>query len=559
MHSGVEGLAHAALAQPAPGLVGQAGAVGAAVVQDGNLAAWPPLGQEVAGDLALAVVAADQPEDVAAALLGQPRVAGGGRQHRYAGRLVNRGRHQRGMRAEMADHEADAGIDQRLRGRVGLFDAAGIVCSNHPNGLAEQPPVPVQLFDRDLDRGSVAGSGRSIRSGKRVGEADPDLRHGRFGGAKHGCDGEHETEMPTHGARLPSATDHRDPIRANIGKYNVTSGGIRLQAAMMPDVGTAAIGRRTSGTSGGRRRLMSPELAAGRPCSRGARRGVSAHHVIRLSRARLKHAAATRQLSSRRSCLSVPSRKRADYIRGWKSGEVGSIVIATAISYKPLQEVLRDRGISACELLEALPAAVYLTDAGGHLTFYNRAAADLWGWRPDLRSARWCGSWRLFWPDGTPLPHDQCPMAVAIQQNRQVRGAEALAERPDGTQVPFAPYPTPLRDADGKLIGAVNMLVDISESRGSAAARHRRSYARLWRKEAERRASNLLMAILPIAGMMPEEDKAVPRRPPYGRARALALQLMDESALSAGPTCSRQSDLALGPTASSADSRLSDA
>ena len=86
--------------------------------------------------------------------------------------------------------------------------------------------------------------------------------------------------------------------------------------------------------------------------------------------------------------------------------------------------MLRERGVLASEVLEALPAAVYLTDAAGHLTFYNRAAADLWGWRPDLGSTKWCGSWRLFWLDGTPLPHDQCPMAVAIQQNRQVRGVK---------------------------------------------------------------------------------------------------------------------------------------
>jgi len=132
-------------------------------------------------------------------------------------------------------------------------------------------------------------------------------------------------------------------------------------------------------------------------------------------------------------------------------------VIATAISHKPRQEVLRDCGILASDLLEALPAALYLTDATGHLTFYNRAAADLWGWCPDLGSARWCGSWRLFWPDGTPLAHDRCPMAVAIQQNRQVRGVAAQAERPDGARVPFAPFPTPLRDADGKLLGAVNL------------------------------------------------------------------------------------------------------
>jgi len=115
-------------------------------------------------------------------------------------------------------------------------------------------------------------------------------------------------------------------------------------------------------------------------------------------------------------------------------------VIANSFRRKPIEEILRDRGILACDLLEALPAAVYLTDADGHLTYYNRAAADLWGWRPELGSARWCGSWRLFWPDGTQLPHDQCPMAVAIKQNRQVRGVTAQAERPDGARVPFRPY-----------------------------------------------------------------------------------------------------------------------
>lgn len=192
-----------------------------------------------------------------------------------------------------------------------------------------------------------------------------------------------------------------------------------------------------------------------------------------------------------------------------------------------MQEVLRDRGMLACEVLEALPAAVYLTDAAGHLTFYNRAAADLWGWRPDLGSARWCGSWRLFWLDGTPLPHDQCPMAVAIQQNRQVRGVEALAERPDGARVRFAPYPTPLRDADGELIGAVNMLVDSGERRGGEVARILRPYARPWRKEAERRESNLLMAILPFAGMI-RENESMPRWPSKGHAQALALRLMNE-------------------------------
>ncbi len=115
------------------------------------------------------------------------------------------------------------------------------------------------------------------------------------------------------------------------------------------------------------------------------------------------------------------------------------------------------------ELLHALPAAIYITDAEGRITFYNEAAAAMWGCRPNLNSDQWCGSWRLFWPDGTPLPHDQCPMAIALRENRPINGMEAAAERPDGTRVPFMAFPSPLRDATGKVVGGVNMLVDITE------------------------------------------------------------------------------------------------
>src|SRR6187549_2436999 len=104
--------------------------------------------------------------------------------------------------------------------------------------------------------------------------------------------------------------------------------------------------------------------------------------------------------------------------------------------------------ITGTELLQALPVAVYTTDADGRITFFNEAAAELWGRRPEL-GEEWCGSWRLFWPDGTPMPHDECPMALTLKEQRPVRGSQAMAERPDGTRVSFVPYPTPLRAEDG--------------------------------------------------------------------------------------------------------------
>lgn len=122
--------------------------------------------------------------------------------------------------------------------------------------------------------------------------------------------------------------------------------------------------------------------------------------------------------------------------------------------------------------IEALGVAVYTTDAHGLITDYNEAAVEMWGRRPEIGKDEWCGSWRLYWPDGTPMAHSECPMAITLKENRAVRGAEAITERPDGTRVCFIPYPTPLRDDSGFLVGAVNVLVDITDRKRAEQALH---------------------------------------------------------------------------------------
>ena len=154
---------------------------------------------------------------------------------------------------------------------------------------------------------------------------------------------------------------------------------------------------------------------------------------------------------------------------------------------------LLHKAFGSRELLEALPAAVYTTDAEGRITFFNAAAVELWGHRPELGVSQWCGSWKLAWPDGRPMAHDECPMAVALRENRAVRGGEAVAVRPDGTEVPFIPYPTPLRDSAGALVGAVNMLVDITE-RKQAENRQKALLAEL-----DHRVKNTLATVQSLA------------------------------------------------------------
>jgi PAS domain S-box-containing protein len=129
-------------------------------------------------------------------------------------------------------------------------------------------------------------------------------------------------------------------------------------------------------------------------------------------------------------------------------------------------------------MIDALPAAIYTTDAEGWLTHFNPAAVKFAGRVPELGSDRWCVSWKIFLADGTPVPLENCPMAVTLKEGRIIAGVECIAERPDGTRIWFTPYPTPLLDASGKIVGGINMLVDITE-----------------RKHAER-ANSLLAAIV---------------------------------------------------------------
>lgn len=126
----------------------------------------------------------------------------------------------------------------------------------------------------------------------------------------------------------------------------------------------------------------------------------------------------------------------------------------------------------SADAIDALPAPIYTTDADGFLTHFNPAAIEFSGRVPERGSDRWCVPVKLYHTDGTFMPHDQCPMAIALREGRSLRGDEAIAERPDGSRVRFASYPAPLFDACGRVIGGINLLIDVTEKRQSEALLH---------------------------------------------------------------------------------------
>jgi PAS domain S-box-containing protein len=137
--------------------------------------------------------------------------------------------------------------------------------------------------------------------------------------------------------------------------------------------------------------------------------------------------------------------------------------------------------------INELPVPIYVTDAKGAVTYWNRACIEFAGREPQLGKDRWCVTWKIFTTAGDFLPHDQCPMAQAISEKRIIRDAVAIAERPDGSRRAFRPYPTPLFNTDGDLTGAINMLVDVTDEQAAAlheqAERCRRLASALYSRE----------------------------------------------------------------------------
>jgi PAS domain S-box-containing protein len=120
-------------------------------------------------------------------------------------------------------------------------------------------------------------------------------------------------------------------------------------------------------------------------------------------------------------------------------------------------------------LIEILPAAVYVCNSEAVIVAFNERAAELWGRTPKVGQTdeKFCGSHRLFYLDGTHLPHSETPMARVLRTGQPAFDEEVIIERPDGSRVTVLVNIAPLVSENAIQIGAVNCFQDVSAQKNS--------------------------------------------------------------------------------------------
>ncbi|HTN21248.1 MAG TPA: PAS domain S-box protein [Pelobium sp.] len=110
------------------------------------------------------------------------------------------------------------------------------------------------------------------------------------------------------------------------------------------------------------------------------------------------------------------------------------------------------------------PFAIYTCDKDGFITYYNPACAVIWGRSPELGKDRWCGSSDIFYPDGSPIALDNCPMAMTVKTGKPQENSLVTIKQPNGTFKNLKIFSRPIFNEQGVLNGAHNALIDVTEN-----------------------------------------------------------------------------------------------
>jgi len=208
---------------------------------------------------------------------------------------------------------------------------------------------------------------------------------------------------------------------------------------------------------------------------------VGNHYLIRAMPANRKTKDRNGQGKSKERGGQIAAARRPDrrrQVRAHRDGanakkkSIGRPIVGIGTAIMDLRErkeaeaELRQSELRYRTLFDLVPLAVYACDAKGIIQEYNRRAAELWGREPSRNGAgpRFCGSYKIYYPDGRFMPHEDCPMARALRgETLESKDLEIIVERPDGGRRSVIPAPEILKNDAGEIIGAINCLYDITE------------------------------------------------------------------------------------------------
>lgn len=139
----------------------------------------------------------------------------------------------------------------------------------------------------------------------------------------------------------------------------------------------------------------------------------------------------------------------------------------SVFAYDVSEQVIARNAIKASEnkfrkLIYSLPTALYTCDAEGKIILYNTEAVKLLGEEPAIGKKVGSGTWKMCNADGTPLPVNEYPVMLALKEEK-ITHHELIIKRADGTHSHVIPYPQAIYDSAGKVTGAINNFVDITE------------------------------------------------------------------------------------------------
>ncbi|MUP46430.1 PAS domain S-box protein [Gramella sp. BOM4] len=117
---------------------------------------------------------------------------------------------------------------------------------------------------------------------------------------------------------------------------------------------------------------------------------------------------------------------------------------------------------SGMNILANSPVAFYTCNLKGEITFYNKAATELWGREPKPKE-KWCGSWKCWYPDNEQLPAEDHPAYKAIKDGDFQEKSKLRIERPDHSFRTVLFIPQAEYDEANNLKGSHFFLIDTGD------------------------------------------------------------------------------------------------